>query len=189
MPADTELPPVHVGDHVTDRDDQDDDGATLLVVGLSPQPANHYSVDGDSMVADYNPQYPEDDNVVEVVYPQRSTGDVSALQTYAFPRSRLELTASLHERDSGEEHAGKHPEPPAGTELVDGDTAVVGPDREFVGVQLVAMRDDTTREVITETDISGAYGLAALPSVWTSTADEGDEQPVSVCRGPSGGER
>jgi hypothetical protein len=120
MPADTELPPVHVGDHVTDRDDQDDDGATLLVVGLSPQPANHYTVTGEQTVADYNEDYPEDDDVVEVTFPERTDIDITGRGQYAYPRTRLKLVAPLHDRSGGE---------------------------------------------------------------------DGDDQPASVCRGPSGGER
>lgn len=88
--------PLHVGDHVRDREDDD---ATLLVTGLSPQPASRYTVDGDQTVADVNQDYPEDDDVVEVVYPQRTTIDVERLDVYAFPRSRLELAAPLHDRD------------------------------------------------------------------------------------------
>jgi len=88
---------LHVGDHVQDRDDEDD--ATLLVIGISPQSAQHYSVNGDQTVADYNQEYPAEDDVIEVVYPQRTTGDISALATYAFPRSRLELETALHDRD------------------------------------------------------------------------------------------
>ncbi|WP_089650133.1 hypothetical protein [Halobacterium hubeiense] len=92
-------PSLHVGDHVQDREDDD---ATLLVTGISPQPANHYTVNGDQTVADYNPDYPADDDVVEVRYPQRTTSNVSQLDTYAFPRTRLKLAEPLHARDENE---------------------------------------------------------------------------------------
>lgn len=100
MAGDDQLPALHVGDHVTDKEDDD---ATLVVTGISPQPANHYTVHDDQTVADYNESYPSDDDVVEVRYPQRTTQDVSQLDPYAFPRSRLELAEPVHDRDTDDE--------------------------------------------------------------------------------------
>jgi len=99
--TDSELSPVHVGDHVVDREDPD--AATMLVTGLSPQPASRYTVDGDKTVADYNTEYPAEDDVVEVQYPERTSVSLDRLQTYAFPRSRLKLEAPLHDRDDEQE--------------------------------------------------------------------------------------
>ena len=94
-------PQLHVGDHVQDK--EDDDGATLLVATITPKTAAEYDV-GDKTVAAYNEDYPEDDRVIEVRYPQRTTQDVDRLDDYAFPRSRLVLENSLHDRDDeGEE--------------------------------------------------------------------------------------
>lgn len=64
---DVELPDLHVGDHVKDRDDPH---ATMIVVGLPPETADEYEVDG-TPLTEYNHEYPADDAVVEVVYPQR----------------------------------------------------------------------------------------------------------------------
>lgn len=99
--SDQELRSLHVGDHVTDRDSDDD--APMLVVGRSPQPAAHYSLGDDQTVADVNPEYPPEDHVLEVVYPERGTVDVPSLDAYAFPRGRLELTTPIHDRSDDEE--------------------------------------------------------------------------------------
>ncbi|MCD2204394.1 hypothetical protein [Halobacterium sp. KA-6] len=92
-------PQLHVGDHVHDKEDDD---ATLLVTAVSPKTAAEYAV-GDKTVADYNEDYPQDDRVIEVRYPQRTTQDIDHLDDYAFPRSRLELETPLHDRDDEEE--------------------------------------------------------------------------------------
>ena len=102
-PDDTEskeLPPIYVGDHVTDRDDED--GATMLVIGLPVADASEYEVKGQT-VAKYNPDYPSDDDVIEVVYPQRTDVDVRDSQTYAFPRSRLVVEQPIHDVEGDEE--------------------------------------------------------------------------------------
>ncbi len=96
-----ELPSLHVGDHVTDRDS--DDNAPMLVVGRSPQPAAHYNLGDDQTVADVNPEYPAGDDVLEVVYPERASIDVGNLDVYAFPRSRLELDSPVHDRSEDDE--------------------------------------------------------------------------------------
>jgi hypothetical protein len=64
------------------------------------------------------------------------------------------------------------PEPPAETELVDGETVEIGHDDEFITVQLVAMRNDGSREVIKGTTVPGTYGLAALPSTFVPTEED-----------------
>jgi len=89
-------PQLMIGDHVLDKEDED--GATLLVTAVSPKLAMEYAV-GDKTVAAYNEDYPQDDRVIEVRYPQRTTQDVDHLDDYAFPRSRLELVEPLHDRD------------------------------------------------------------------------------------------
>ncbi|MFW6318054.1 MAG: hypothetical protein ACOC06_06255 [Halorubrum sp.] len=92
-----ERPPIHVGDHVRDRDDED--GATMLVVGLPVAAADEYTAGGKT-IAEYNPEYPADDEVIEVVYPQRTDVDVKGLREYAFPRSRLTLEAPIHDLEA-----------------------------------------------------------------------------------------
>lgn len=89
----TAYPELHVGDHVTDRED---DGAPLLVVGKSANQSNEYYVDG-IRVADYNPSYPDDDAVIEAVYPNRAAVSLDTSKSYAFPRSRLELAEAIHD--------------------------------------------------------------------------------------------
>ena len=84
---------LHVGDHVTDREG---DGAPLLVVGKSANQADEYYVDG-MRVADYNPSYPDDDAVIEAVYPKRAAVSLDTSESYAFPRSRLELVEPIHD--------------------------------------------------------------------------------------------
>ncbi|MUV59964.1 hypothetical protein [Halobacterium sp. CBA1126] len=94
---------LHVGDHVVDKEDDD---ATLLVATITPKTASEYDV-GDQTVAAYNEDYPRDDDVIEVRYPQRTTQDIDRLDDYAFPRSRLELVEPLHDRDDEEVDASE----------------------------------------------------------------------------------
>lgn len=89
----TAHPELHVGDDVIDREGDD---APLLVVGKSANQADEYYVDG-MRVADYNPSYPNDDAVIEAVYPKRAAVSLDASKSYAFPRSRLELAEPIHD--------------------------------------------------------------------------------------------
>jgi len=94
--AEYEFPRLYVGDHVRDR--ESDDEETLLVVGIPGGVASGYTIGGGETVADYNLDYPEDDEVVEVVYPQRTHSGIPT-DTYAFPRTRLERIAAVHDVD------------------------------------------------------------------------------------------
>lgn len=97
-----ELPGLHIGDHVQDREDDD---ATMLVIGLPPQRAAAYVVDEETgaTVSDYNKEYDETALVVEVTYPQRTDSVAfEGQQRYAFPRARLELVTPIHDRDETE---------------------------------------------------------------------------------------
>jgi hypothetical protein len=90
--------PVDVGDHVQDRDDDDDD-ATMVVVGVPVESAVEYRLSEDGpTVADVNPDYPAGDDVVEAVFPERTDVDISSRKRYAYPRSRLEVVARVHDR-------------------------------------------------------------------------------------------
>jgi hypothetical protein len=95
--------PLHIGDHVRDRD-ADADAATMLVVGRAVEPADEYVIDGtgeDQTVADYNDDYPADDRVVEVVFPKRTDIDVADSPRYAYPQSRLERVSPIHDVETG----------------------------------------------------------------------------------------
>jgi hypothetical protein len=95
------LPTLHVGDHVQDRDADD---ATMVVVGVTGTAAHEYRLGGSSKtVADANEGYPADDHVIEVVYPGREYTNLSGLKEYAFPRSRLELGTPVHDRGDDQE--------------------------------------------------------------------------------------
>jgi len=94
-----DLPDLHIGDHVQDRDD--DDGTTMLVVGLDTRKAAAYELEDGVTIADVNPEYPAEDDVVEVVFPGRVDMEISSMRRYAYPRRRLELETPLHDR--GEE--------------------------------------------------------------------------------------
>ncbi|MDS0284705.1 hypothetical protein [Haloarcula onubensis] len=101
---DAEQQTVFVGDHVRDLEDDD---TTMLVVGAPAQTAEEYTISDSGMepaetVADYNPEYPATDDVIETVYAQRTDNALATGNTYAFPRSRLELVASIHDVDSDE---------------------------------------------------------------------------------------
>ena len=98
---DDDLDTLDVGDHVQDREDPDHHkSATMLVVGTPLASAKTYEIDSDgTTVADVNPGYPAADHVVECVFPERTTVDVSTLSTYAYPRERLERTAAVHSEE------------------------------------------------------------------------------------------
>lgn len=79
------------GDVVRDRET----GDVVVVARVTDTPADEWRVEGaDHTVADYetNDGYPDDDPVVEVVYPFSAprTADLEHLQRYAFPHARLE---------------------------------------------------------------------------------------------------
>lgn len=96
-------PQLHVGDHVTDRE-TGDAGATMLVERLPTLDANEYNIEsGGPTVADANDDYPADDDVVEVTFPERTDIDLASRDRYAYPRSRLELETPLHNRNEDEE--------------------------------------------------------------------------------------
>jgi len=96
--SEDELPRLHIGDQVTDRD-EGEEAATMLVVGLDTLQADAYPLgDEGPTVADVNPGYPETDDVVEVTFPQRTDMDVDN-KRYAYPRSRLQLKRPIHNRD------------------------------------------------------------------------------------------
>lgn len=92
-------PPLHVGDHVRDRDETDSD-ATMLVAELPGERADEYDIDAiGRTVAAVNPEYPPDDAVVGVCYPQRTDVELDQV-VYSFPRSRLQLVAPIHDIES-----------------------------------------------------------------------------------------
>ncbi|MDJ1433976.1 hypothetical protein [Halostagnicola sp. A-GB9-2] len=99
--AELDLGPVDVGDHVEDREDDSD--KTMVVVRTPLEPANEVDARGGKTVAECNPEYPADDDVVVIKYAERTSTDLGPLQGYAFPRSRLEVTARVHDRDGDQE--------------------------------------------------------------------------------------
>lgn len=113
------LPPLCVGDHVVDIGDLDDaldevvtltgDGAPLEIEGVpvlvvmarltKTAEDHHYRGESGPTVATANPEYPGDDRVVQVLYPQAHTQSVTAgdVRWYAFPRSRLIRVTAVHD--------------------------------------------------------------------------------------------
>jgi ParB family chromosome partitioning protein len=95
---------LHFGDLVVDRELDDPD--TAVIVNTPKVPANGWEVYGDNTVADDNPEYPETDPIVIVVYrdtlqdarPDYEGRDLiritelneASIQWYAFPESRLQ---------------------------------------------------------------------------------------------------
>ncbi|WP_265108209.1 hypothetical protein [Halosolutus halophilus] len=95
--AGDDLEPLHVGDHVQDVT-EDDDEKTMVVVETTPHTADEYRLEGtDKTVADVNPEFDPTDDVYEVVYSDRTTRSIETLKRYAFPRSRLERVAAIHD--------------------------------------------------------------------------------------------
>lgn len=98
---DTDLPQLHVADTVEDRDDSN---ATMLVHALPSETAAEYEInERGTTVAEVNPDYPATDDVVVVMFPQRTDVTLEPLEKYAYPRQRLRLVEPFHDRDADEE--------------------------------------------------------------------------------------
>ncbi|WP_247002154.1 hypothetical protein [Halosolutus gelatinilyticus] len=95
--SETDRDPLYVGDHVQDVTD-DDDEKTMVVVEVTAHQSNEYRLEGaNRTVADVNPEFDETDDVVEVVYPDRTTKTIDSLKRYAFPRGRLKRVTAVHD--------------------------------------------------------------------------------------------
>jgi len=69
----------------------------MLVVGIPGRLAREYRVEGSNdTVAELNPEYPKADEVVEVVFVQKTDTDLSDCKRYAYPASRLRHRNSVH---------------------------------------------------------------------------------------------
>jgi hypothetical protein len=95
--TDDNPPALDVGDYVEDRDGSID--ATMVVVGTPLKRAGRTIVDGTQTLADYNPEYPAEDHVIEAVIPRESCVNIATTKRYSFPRSRLERRAQIHDHD------------------------------------------------------------------------------------------
>ncbi|WP_126665275.1 hypothetical protein [Haloterrigena salifodinae] len=91
--------PIGVGDHVQDEQDPD---ATMLVVNLDTLQADAYELEDGLTVADVNPEYPPNDDVVECVFPDQTDLSLEDKKTYAYPKERLEVVHRVHDRDGTE---------------------------------------------------------------------------------------
>jgi hypothetical protein len=89
----------HVGDHVRDLEETEVD-KPMIVTGIPGFMANEHEFKNGQTVADVNPQYPEDDPVIEVRYPSRGDRLLTAPKRYAFPASRLEVVSPIHDVDN-----------------------------------------------------------------------------------------
>lgn len=97
-----ERPELHIGDHVSDMVDPDQD-ATMIVVGKPTIQASAYELDdGPLTVADCNPPEMADDRVIEVAFVDRGSMDLDGTKRYAYPRSRLALEHAIHQEGDDE---------------------------------------------------------------------------------------
>jgi len=91
-----------VGDHVTDR--EEDESKPMLVVGIPGRLAWEYRVEGaNQTVAELNEEYPKADEVVEVVFVQKTDADLSNLKRYAYPASRLKRRHPVHPTEENDD--------------------------------------------------------------------------------------
>lgn len=94
--------PYRVGDHVTDREEEE--SKPMLVAGIPGHLAREYRVEGaNATVAELNEEYPKADEVVEVVFVQKTDTDLSNLKRYAYPSSRLKRRNPVHPTEAEEE--------------------------------------------------------------------------------------
>lgn len=92
----------HVGDHVSDREETEVN-KPMIVTGIPGFMAKEHEFKNGQTVADVNPEYPEDDPVIEIRYPSRGDRLLSAPKRYAFPASRLEIEHKIHTVEEEEE--------------------------------------------------------------------------------------
>lgn len=92
-----------IGDLVRDRDAGEDSNRMVVLATPSTTVDNH-SVNGKT-VADYNPEYPAGDFVIEVGYAATTETDVADMDRYAFPASRLKrLPRPGEDADTEDDH-------------------------------------------------------------------------------------
>ena len=96
--SDTDRPSLRVGDHVIDRED-DEDASVMLVVELTLERADTVYIDDDTTVADVNADEYATDDVIRVIYPIAGQTHVDNHEPYNFPRGRLERVAAIHDRE------------------------------------------------------------------------------------------
>ena len=85
---------LHVGDHVTDAESEAD--KAMVVVGLSAKSADEFYFDGETTVAEVNPEYDAGSKVVQVAFPDEWDLELDTDDTYAYPRDRLRLAEGIH---------------------------------------------------------------------------------------------
>jgi hypothetical protein len=92
VPESSEI--IQVGDHVTDRQNQK---RKMVVTGVPPYiTAKEYKFDGSTTVAEANPDYPADDQVIEVKFIEKDN-DYLPENKYAYPTGRLKVINSIHD--------------------------------------------------------------------------------------------
>ena len=77
-------------------------------IGIPGHLAREYRVEGaNKTVAELNGDYPDADEVVEVVFAQRTSNDLENLKRYAYPSSRLKARHRIHptEEDAAAERS------------------------------------------------------------------------------------
>lgn len=181
----TREPPLGVLDVVRDRedDDADDDADDAVVVNTPPVTADEWVVhrhDGVTTVADDNPEYDADAEVVVVAFRDEldearpefaettealPLADTGGLSTYAFPPGRLRRVASICPKDDDEDagsESSAEPETEAATNTPSGegdeDADVLGP--SDLGEDMAALRERLAKS--TDVKVEEADGEAVL---------------------------
>ncbi|NUC71732.1 hypothetical protein HTZ84_05310 [Haloterrigena sp. SYSU A558-1] len=97
---DVDLPELHVGDQVSERDE--DGGPKMLVVRVTDNSAGEYWLpEADETVAEYADCNPEED-VYQVEFLNRDTDDVNGPKRYPYPRCDLVLEEPIHDHDGAD---------------------------------------------------------------------------------------
>lgn len=98
---DESQPDLLPGDIVSDREAVN---RRAMVARVTDGIAETYRYEYAKTVHDANPQYPAKDRVIEVVFLDSVSGDLENVigdeERYAYPRSRLELVASVNGGES-----------------------------------------------------------------------------------------
>jgi hypothetical protein len=182
-------PPLAVLDVVRDR--EDDEATDAVVVNTPPVAAKDWTAYADVSVADDNPEYDRDAEVIVVAFRAElhearpeftdtnnalQLGEADDVDTYAFPPGRLRRVASICPDDGEERHGsgagadseGDTPADPSRGEVVEEDglradlDAIAGAVEEL-NVDSVAV--DTFREAVVVEKLGVEYLISADGSV------------------------
>lgn len=164
-----------VGALVVDADDDSDDRDPAVVVNLPPVPCSEWDAYGDTTVAEDNPAYDADAEVIvvafrdelEAAHPAWDADSALSLPlecpVYAFPPRRLRRVGHVAEDDAPEDGAAEETDPT--DRLTDAQAALRERLEETADVDVEADPDDSEAAVLVVEKLGAEHTIAADGSV------------------------